>query len=136
LWRFGRERLVRLARPPAIPVAATMLRPFADALARRVPRFAWAVERALVRHREAIMERQYVQERIADAAIALVTASCTLARLDHDLAAQAASTLDRTAGQLYLRMANRRFDQALHDLDHNDDRQTTEAAEAALRHFA
>ncbi|MBV8610053.1 MAG: acyl-CoA dehydrogenase family protein [Singulisphaera sp.] len=136
LWRFGRERLVRLARPPAIPVATAMLRPFADALARRVPRFAWAIERALVRHREAILERQYVQERIADAAIALVTASCTLARLDHDLAAQAASTLDRTAGQLYLRMANRRFDQALHDLDHNDDRQTTEAAEAALRHFA
>ena len=39
------------------------------------PRFAWAVERALVKHREAILERQYVQERIADAAIALMTAS-------------------------------------------------------------
>jgi alkylation response protein AidB-like acyl-CoA dehydrogenase len=135
LWRFGRERLVRLARPPAIPVASTMLRPVADTLARRVPRFAWAVERALVRHREALLERQYVQERIADAAIALVTASCTLARLDHDLVARTASALDQSAGELYLRMANRRFDQALYDLDHNDDRKTTEAADAALRHF-
>ena len=47
-------------------------------------RFAWAVERVLVKHREAILDRQYVQERIADAAIALMTASCTLARLDRD----------------------------------------------------
>jgi hypothetical protein len=32
-------------------------------------------------------------------------------------------------------MATRRFDQAIHDLDHNDDPQTTDAAEAALRLF-
>jgi alkylation response protein AidB-like acyl-CoA dehydrogenase len=136
LWRFGSERLVRLARPPAIPVSTPSLRPYADTLARRVARFAWAIERALVKHREAILERQYVQERIADAAIALVTAACTLARLDRDLTRRTASSADRSAAQLYLRMANRRFDQALHDLDHNDDSQTTEAAEAALRRFA
>ena len=64
-----------------------------------------------------------------------MTASCTLARLDHDLAAQTASALDQSAGELYLRMANRRFDQALLDLDHNDDRETTETAAAVLRHF-
>jgi acyl-CoA dehydrogenase family protein 9 len=136
LWRFGSERLVRLARPPAIPVSTPSLRPYADTLARRVARFAWAIERALVKHREAILERQYVQERIADAAIALVTAACTLARLDRDLTRRTAGSADRSAAQLYLRMANRRFDQALHDLDHNDDSQTTEAAEAALRRFA
>jgi alkylation response protein AidB-like acyl-CoA dehydrogenase len=136
LWRFGSERLVRLARPPAIPVSTPSLRPYADTLARRVARFAWAIERALVKHREAILERQYVQERIADAAIALVTAACTLARLDRDLIRRTAGSADRSAAQLYLRMANRRFDQALHDLDHNDDSQTTEAAEAALRRFA
>jgi acyl-CoA dehydrogenase family member 9 len=133
LWRFGGERLVRLAKTPSIPISSTALRPYADALARRVSRFVWAIERALVRHREAILERQYVQERIADAAIALVTASCTLARLDRELDRSVTGAPDRTAAQLYLRMANRRFDQALHDLDHNDDRETTAAAEAALR---
>ena len=85
LWRFGSERLVRLAKPPAIPVSTPTLRPDADVLGRRVARFGWAVERILIKHREAILERQYVQERIADAAIALVTASCTLARLDREL---------------------------------------------------
>jgi alkylation response protein AidB-like acyl-CoA dehydrogenase len=135
LWRFGTERLVRLAKPPTIPVRTSALRADADLLARRVSRFAWAVERVLVKHREAILERQYVQERIADAAIALVTAACTLARLDRTLELRTASPADRSAAQLYLRMASRRFDQALRDLDHNDDRQTTETAEAALRAF-
>jgi acyl-CoA dehydrogenase family member 9 len=133
LWRFGRDRLVRMASPPVIPIASSMLRPAADALARRITRFAWAVERTLIKHREAVLERQYVQERIADAAIALVTASCTLARLDRELATGAASVPDRDAAQLYLRMANRRFDQALHELDHNDDGLTTETAESHLR---
>jgi acyl-CoA dehydrogenase family member 9 len=136
LWRFGRDRLVRLARPPVIPIASATLRPAADSLARRVARFGWAVERALVKHREAILERQYVQERIAEAAIALVTASCTLARLDRALAGRTSTELERASGPLYLRMANRRFDQALHELDHNDDPQTTAAAEAALRAYA
>src|SRR4029077_19137583 len=73
LWRFGTERLVRLAKPPVIPVSTSALRPYADLLGRRVARFGWAVERTLIKHREAILERQYVQERIADAVIALVT---------------------------------------------------------------
>jgi alkylation response protein AidB-like acyl-CoA dehydrogenase len=133
LWRFGSQRFVRLARPPVIPVANAALRPHADLLARRVARFGWAVERSLVRHREAILERQYVQERIADAAIALVTAACTLARIDRELSQGTAGSDNRTAAELYLRLANRRFDQALRELDHNDDPQTTAAAEAALR---
>jgi acyl-CoA dehydrogenase family protein 9 len=136
LWRFGRDRLLRTVRMPVIPVVSPALRPFADLLARRVHRFAGAVEKALIRHREAILEMQYVQERIADAAIALVTASCTLARLDRAMAAGTSTELERSSGQLYLRMANRRFDQALGDLAHNDDPQTTAAASAALRAFS
>jgi alkylation response protein AidB-like acyl-CoA dehydrogenase len=136
LWRFGSQRFVRLARPPVITVASPSLRPHAGLLARRVARFGWAVERVLVKHREAILERQYVQERIADAAIALVTAACTLARIDRELSQGTAGSDNRTAAELYLRMANRRFDQALYDLDHNDDPQTTTAAEAALRRYS
>lgn len=133
LWRFGRERLTRMAHPPLIPVTSTMLRPAAEALARRVTKFAWAIERTLVKHREAILEAEYIQERIADAAIALVTSSCTLARLDGELVADTVSPANRDAALLYLRMANRKFDQALHDLDHNDDQLTTETANAVLK---
>jgi alkylation response protein AidB-like acyl-CoA dehydrogenase len=132
LWRFGREHAAKLVRRPAVPVTSGSLRPAASALSRRVARFGWAIERTLVRYREAVLEAQYVQERIADAAIALHTSACTLARLDRELAGGTASDLDRATGDLYLRMANRRFDQALHDLAHNDDRQTTCVADAAL----
>jgi alkylation response protein AidB-like acyl-CoA dehydrogenase len=135
LWRFGSQRFVRLARPPAVTVASAALRPHAGLLARRVARFGWAVERLLVKHREAILELQYIQERIADAAIALVTAACTLARIDRELSEGTAGSDNLTAAELYLRMANRRFDQALRDLDDNDDRHTTVAADAALRRF-
>ena len=136
LWRFGRERIARRAWPAQVPVRAAELRPYADALARRLARFARAVEWVLVRHREAVLDRQYVQERIADAAIALTTASCTIARLDGELAAHAGTAAERAAGKLYLRLANRRFDRALLELDHNDDPSTTETAVAVLRAFA
>lgn len=136
LWSFGRERFTRLVQPPRVPVTSPELQPAAHALGRRVARFAWAVERVLVRHREEILERQYVQERIADAAIALVTASCTLARLDRSTSLRTTSESDRAAASLYLRMAIRRFDRALSELGHNDDRQTTETADAILRDLA
>jgi alkylation response protein AidB-like acyl-CoA dehydrogenase len=98
LWRFGRAHVARRLRRPPVPVASAALRPFARALGRRVARFARAVERTLVRHREEVLERQYVHERFADAAIALYSASCTLARLDHELASGTATDLDREAG--------------------------------------
>jgi hypothetical protein len=84
-------------------------------------------------HREAILDRQYLQERIADAAIALVTSACTLSRWDHSEQEGRAIPAERSAAELYLRMANRRFDQALRSLRQNDDRLTTEAANDALR---
>jgi len=136
LWSFTSERLGRMVRTPVVPVASPMLRPMADALARRVARFGRTVERLLIAHRESILDRQYVQERIADATIALVTSACTLSRWDHALAHQQATPAEQSAAELYLRMANRRFDDSLRSLNHNDDRLTTEAANAALRTWA
>ncbi len=129
LWRFGREHAGRLLRRPVVPVVSPSLRGEAAALSRRVARFSWAVERALVRHREAILEAQLVQERIADAAIALFTAACTLARLDRE------PESDPAAGLLYLATAWRRFDRAMAGLDRNDDPRTIRAAESALAAF-
>ena len=87
-------------------------------------------------HREAVLRRQLILERIAWAAIALVTASCTLARLDAQLAAKSDGPGDREAAELYLRMAFRRCDESLHALKHNDDHATLAAADAALRRFS
>jgi acyl-CoA dehydrogenase family protein 9 len=135
-WSFTRSHLGRMVRTPTVPVATAMLRPMADALARRVARFAGTVERLLMIHRETILDRQYLQERIADAAIALVTSACTLSRWDRSEQENRAIPAERSAAELYLRMANRRFDDALRSLRHNDDRLTTAVANDALRIWA
>jgi alkylation response protein AidB-like acyl-CoA dehydrogenase len=135
LWSFSRSHLGRLVSTPVIPVKTPMLRLAAASLARRVARFGRTVEGVLIRHREAVLDRQYVQERIADAAISLVTAACTLSRWDHALVQDPAAP-GSSAAELYLRMANRRFDDALRQLNHNDDRLTSEVARDALRLYA
>jgi alkylation response protein AidB-like acyl-CoA dehydrogenase len=132
--KFGTSHAARLIGRPTVPVVSESLRYNADALAKRVARFGWAVERMLFRFREEIIERQYVHERLADAAMALYSASCTLARLDRDAPApRATRTPEQAAGWLYLAMANRRFDQAIHELDENDDAAVTAVADAFLR---
>ena len=135
LWSFGRERMGRIARTVDVPVTTKELRPLAEALGRRVSRFAWAVDRVLVAHRETVIRKQLILERIAQAAIALVTATCTLARLDSRLADRTDLPGDREAAELYLRMAYRRCDDSLRALKRNDDREILDAAQAALRRF-
>jgi alkylation response protein AidB-like acyl-CoA dehydrogenase len=132
-WNFTRDHFGKLVKVPAVPVATPMLRPMAAALSRRVARFGRAVERLLIGHREAVLDMQYIQERVADAAIALVTSACTLSRWDRSESTGGATPAERSAAELYLRMANRKFDDSLRATHSNDDRLTTEAADAALR---
>ena len=113
LWSFTRGHFGRWCERPTVPVATPMLRPMADSLARRVARFGRTVERLLIAHRESVLERQYIQERIADAAIALVTSACTLSRWDRSSHSDRTTPAERSAAELYLRMANRRFDESL-----------------------
>ena len=135
LWRFGMVRASRLVEAPKVPVVSAVLLPHAQALGKRVRTFAWAVERTLMKHREAVLEMQYIQERIADATIALVTSACTLARIDQAIGNGTATDLEKASADLYLRTAARRFDRCLFDLKHNDDIQTTETALAAMKIF-
>ncbi len=133
LWKFTRSHFGKLVSVPTIPVSTPMLRPMGQALSRRVARFGRVVERLLIAHREAVLEKQYLQERVADAAIALMTSACTLSRWDRSESLGRSTPSERSAAELYLRMANRRFDESVRTLDSNDDRLTTEAADAALR---
>ena len=131
-WKFTRSHFGAMIQTPVVPVATPMLRPMAEALGRRIGRFGRTVERLLIANREAILDRQYIQERIADAAIALVTSACTLSRWDRSESLEQATPAERSAAELYLRMANRRFDESLRGLGQNDDRLTSEAANTAL----
>src|SRR5439155_13537964 len=67
LLSFGGQQLWARLRTPDVPVQSRKLRGAAGALGYRVRAFSQAVQKALMTHRENILFRQYVQERIADA---------------------------------------------------------------------
>jgi alkylation response protein AidB-like acyl-CoA dehydrogenase len=137
LWGFGRKQVEARVRTPQVPVNAPGLRAEAHELGKRVNEFGRAVQSMLTRHREGILERQYVQERIADAACDLYAASCTLSRLDsllsHGNGDGADVKRDIAAGKYFLRLASRRIRQNLAALHDNDDEQTTTTANAFLK---
>ena len=82
-----------------------------------------------------VMKRQYIHERIAEAACDLYASSCTLSRLDHLLTLSNGSKelqAETVAGHYFLKIANRRIKQNLAALWDHDDELTTRAADTAL----
>jgi alkylation response protein AidB-like acyl-CoA dehydrogenase len=136
LWKFGRSKVGSMFTVPDVPVQSNRLKGEATELGKRVRDFGSAVQAVLRHYREAVLERQYVQERIADAACDLYASSCTLSRMDHILTAGNSNPLDQArdlmVGRYFLRLADRRIRQNLAALWDNDDLQVTEAANAAL----
>jgi hypothetical protein len=81
-----------------------------------------------------------VQERLADAGSELYASSCTLARLDALLGGAtngngADIERDVKIGLYYLKLSARRVRQCLAALTDNDDKDTTETADAVLGRF-
>jgi alkylation response protein AidB-like acyl-CoA dehydrogenase len=136
LWRFGRDQVESLFTVPDVPVRSDSLRGPAHRLGRRVRDFGVAVQRLLRTYREEVLQRQYVQERVADAACDLYASSCTLSRLDHLLASGNGNPdelrREVTAGHYFLTLANRRIRHNLATLWENDDELTTATANAFL----
>jgi hypothetical protein len=91
----------------------------------------------LMKHREEILFRQYVQERLADAACELYASSCTLSRLDYLYGFGNGNPQDLQreiqAGKYFLRLSDRRIRECLAALRDNDDEQATRTADAFLR---
>jgi hypothetical protein len=85
---FAGRKLEGLFRSPEIRVHHPALEADAHRLGKLVSEFGSNVERLLRTHKEAIVERQYHQGRIADAAIELYVSSCVLRRLDTMLASR------------------------------------------------
>jgi alkylation response protein AidB-like acyl-CoA dehydrogenase len=139
LVSFGGSQIWSRLAAPEVPVRSVMLREAARRLGSRVRDFSQAVQKALMTHREQILFRQYVQERLADAACELYASACALARLDHLLTAgngHADTARDVTAGRYFLRVSDRRFRQCMAALTDNDDALTTQAADAVLARYA
>lgn len=136
LARFATHRTrARLTTPP-VPVASPQLQPWGRTLGQSIRRFGAAVQGAMIRHREEILERQLDQERIAIAAMELYASACVLSRLDAELTGRqpkdAIRGLGEPAATFFLRSSQRRTRRALRALRDNDDAALLNAAKAAL----
>ncbi len=128
LGKFVTEEVSRRFVLPTVPVQAPALASRAKALSRLIRSFGLAVEQALMKHREEILEKQLVQEPIAVAAMELYASICVLARMD---AERSMTPVDPTA-DLFLQQSARRIRQALRQLKDNDDVAIDKAARGML----
>jgi alkylation response protein AidB-like acyl-CoA dehydrogenase len=139
LFGFLGKQIAFRFTTPDVPVRSRQLRDEARRLGRRVRDFGLAVQKMLMKHRENILFRQYVQERLADAACELYASSCTLARLDHLLTVGNGNPeevrRDAQMGRYFLTLSDRRNQQCLAALHANDDEQTTATADALLARY-
>jgi acyl-CoA dehydrogenase family protein 9 len=154
LGGFAGRKLEGLFNSPEVNVRSAELLPDAQRLGALVAKFGSNVERLLRTHREAIVDRQFQQGRIADAAIELYVSACVLCRLDamlehalprgegrgegantdsdfHQYAGTNHHPIDHnlTIGCYYLHSAERRIRRALADLWDNDDERTSDVAD-------
>ncbi|MBC7817827.1 MAG: acyl-CoA dehydrogenase family protein [Planctomycetaceae bacterium] len=128
LGRFVSEEVSRRFNRPAVPVQSPVLVPHAETLSRLIHRFGLTVQKSLIRHREEILERQLVQEPIAEAAMELFASCCVLARLDADRGAGL-----QPAANLFLKQSARRVRESLRRRQDHDNAAIEETAQAALR---
>jgi hypothetical protein len=137
MWLLGIDRMDAAVRPPAVPLKHPALRGFGQRLGRSIRRFNLEVDRALIRYREEILERQYVQERLACAAMELFASACVLSRWDADLdvsdVGSCANDAAHSVPDLFLRGSFRRIEQAFTELHDNDDAATTATADWAMK---
>jgi alkylation response protein AidB-like acyl-CoA dehydrogenase len=140
LWRFVWNHLGAAAIRPEVPVLTASLQPAARRLGAHIRHLYRAVMRALIGNREAILDRQYVQDRIAGAAMEIYASASVISRLDAELQ-QPESRLPefiprRAAAEFFLRSSSRRIRRHLMDLHENDDESRSAAANSALSQWS
>jgi len=116
---------VRFSSPP-VPVRTGDLQPAARRLGKMIRRLGAAVQGSLIRHREEIVDRQLVHERVAWLAMELFAATCALSRWDDER-----SRNDRTndaVARLLIADSLRRADACLSSIRSNNDQQIFAAA--------
>jgi alkylation response protein AidB-like acyl-CoA dehydrogenase len=118
---------VRLAAPP-VPVQSSDLQPTARRLGKLIRRLHTTVQSTIFRHRENVLDRQLVLERIAWLAIELFASACALSRWDDGLR-RGDHTNDAVA-RLFLADSLRRAETQLRDMRTNNDALIKGAARA------
>ena len=129
-WLAGIDRAEAALHAPEVPFRTPSLHTYAHKLSKLIQYFNIAVDRTLIQHREEILDRQFLQERIAKAAMELFASACVLSRWDADF--RAGIKRSNAIASLFLRESSRRIGRALAELRENDDEALTTAANAVL----
>jgi hypothetical protein len=95
-------------------------------LRKLIRRFAATVQTALIRHREEVLERQLVQERIAWAAMELFATACVLSRWDWEL--RLGDRSNDAVARLFVANSLRHVESCLRAVRANDDELLLRAA--------
>lgn len=125
--RFAGDALRLRLSSPAIPVQSPELKSLARQIGRLIRRLGTTVQSTLIRHREEILERQLVHERVAWVAMEIFAAACTLSRWDNEL--QRTDRTNDAVARLLVVDSIRRAEANLHGMHDNDDRLVQEAAQ-------
>jgi len=124
-------------KAPHIPDVHPSLREAADHLCKTVRDHSHQFKQASKRYKEAIINRQAVQARVADSAIWLHAWACTLSKLDHDLRHGAEGPefeRDRAAAMHFFELAECGVHTCFRELYENPDDTMLKAADAALKY--
>jgi alkylation response protein AidB-like acyl-CoA dehydrogenase len=138
---LGMELFFGLRRKaPMLNKIGPALRDQADRLCNMVREFSHQYKQACKRYEEAMVNRQAVQARLADAAIMLHAWCCTLSRLDMDMrkhgsnGTDAEFARDKAAAAHFFDMAEVAIHQSFRELYENADDTMLSAAAAAIKH--
>ena len=114
-----------------IPVKRAELAEMGHLLEDVVRTFGKTVEGQLMRYREDILEKQFVQARIGDASMEIYMMSAVLARLEQEPDSERFKR-DLATGRHYFQTANRRIRRRLAELSDNLDAETAAYADKLL----
>ncbi len=122
---FGKKSITQLLTKPVLPVKSELLTAEARKYGSRVRRIGLAIPRVLAKHKDEIIERQLILNRLAECGIAMYTSAAVLSRIDYELSEKKGdrSTLmqDVALAKHYCYLAFKKIDQSLDGLFSNDD---------------
>lgn len=125
LYKLAQRHLPLILKTPKIALHNKALAQEALQLGTATRRFSIAVTRLLVRHKENIVEKQILLDRIASCAIALYTTTAVLSKLDTELVIKQGSvdqlSEDLAAGRLYCILSFKMINEQLATLFKNND---------------
>ena len=146
LRNLGKEMETLLKRPwefykmaptrPKVPVKHDHLTYYGRQISKQIASLSWASKTALAKHREGIINQQFIQARLGDIATELFMASCVYSRLStlmqNGTIDEPTKMKEFKVGALYMRMAKRRNRQRFDDLKGNFDKEMVDVAKGLL----